>query len=198
MLGTIGQFAREQLQASGEESNIAGRHARHYAAFAEEAEPGLTGPEQGATIRRLELDYQNLHGALRYATEHDDGETALRVAGALWRFWLGTGRVAEGLEALQTALAGGKSCPPLVRARALSAGGNLAFQRGNLDLAAQLHGEALDLRRGAGDTRGTAGTLNNLASSRGSAATSREPNSSMRRASRPTEMSTIPMAWHWS
>jgi predicted ATPase/class 3 adenylate cyclase len=162
MLGTIRQYALEQLRGTAEAEEIMARHAGYFADLAEAVEPRLTGAEQGPALRQLDLDYQNLQGALVWAAEHGDHELGLRIAGALWRFWVGTGRVAEGLEHVQRALLNADGSPASLRAKALSAGGSLAFQRGDLDLAVRLYEECLALRREVADALGVAGTLNNL------------------------------------
>ena len=86
MLETIHEYARERLEASGEAEEIKRLHAEYFLALAEEAEPELSGAEQLAYLERLESEHDNFRAALTWSLEKEP-ETALRLAGALGRFW---------------------------------------------------------------------------------------------------------------
>ena len=64
MLQTISDFAREQLEASGEAAEVASRHAYHYAAVAREIRDGIEGTAQIEAVERGIREEENLHGAL--------------------------------------------------------------------------------------------------------------------------------------
>ena len=94
MLEPIRQFAREKLEESDEEPEVRRRHAEHYLALAETAEPELVGPDQGLWIGRLRTEFGNLREAHSWSLEPGDDEEErawlrLRLAAALWRFWGG-------------------------------------------------------------------------------------------------------------
>lgn len=82
MLETIREYAGELLQRSGEDAALARRHADFFLALAEDAEPQLRGAP-GRWLDRLELEHDNLRGALDGFDAA--GETGLlqRLAGAL-------------------------------------------------------------------------------------------------------------------
>ncbi len=163
MLETIREYALQKLAASGEEDESRRAHAAHYLAFAEAAVPELTGPSQAAWLKRLESDHDNLRAALRCALDAGSGETALRLASALWAFWLARGYLGEGRRWLEEALAtGGRASAP-VRARALNGAGVLAHYQGDYAHAEELCTESLALYRRAGDERGVASALCGLA-----------------------------------
>jgi non-specific serine/threonine protein kinase len=166
MLDTIREYAAERLEASGELEAVRRRHAEHFLALAEEAEPGLQGPKQGAWLERLEREHDNLWAALGWSLERgaeDLGpDLGLRRAGALARFWEVRGHPAEGLRWLERALSRSAETPESTRAGSLSAAGSLAYVRADYALAATLHEASLALRRQLGDRAGIAASLQDL------------------------------------
>jgi predicted ATPase/DNA-binding CsgD family transcriptional regulator len=163
MLETIREYAREKLEASGDEDESRRVHAAHYLALAEAAEPELTGPDQALWLGRLESDHGNLRAALRFSLDAGSGETALRLASALWAFWLARGYLGEGRRWLVEALLAGGTAPATVRAKALHGAGLLAHYQGDYANAEALCSESLALYRQAGDERGVASALTGLA-----------------------------------
>jgi len=163
MLETIREYALEQLAASGEEEEIQNAHAAYYLALAEEAEPELNSAAQRAWLNRLEAEQPNLQAVLQRLLEHGDRETALRLGGALWRFWLSQGHLSEGRRWLEEALAGGCSASASVLAKALNGAGTLAHYQSDYGRAAELCGESLQLSRRLEDKQGIASALEGLA-----------------------------------
>ncbi|MFJ8210197.1 BTAD domain-containing putative transcriptional regulator [Streptomyces sp. NPDC096033] len=107
LLETIREYAAERLAASADEARAtARRHAAHYLAFAERAEPLLRSAQQLPWIRRVETELDNLRSALHRTTGADpEPETAQRLVAALaWFLWLRNYR-AEGAEWASLALA---------------------------------------------------------------------------------------------
>jgi predicted ATPase/DNA-binding NarL/FixJ family response regulator/transcriptional regulator with XRE-family HTH domain len=96
MLETIRSFAGTRLEQAGDGPGARGRHARHFADLAIESEHGLTGPDGGAWTSRLEIAEPDLQLALHWTEENGDFDLGLDAAGALWRWWLITGRLALG------------------------------------------------------------------------------------------------------
>jgi predicted ATPase/DNA-binding SARP family transcriptional activator len=86
MLEPIRQYAREKLDEIGQAYEARDRHAEFFLALAEEAEPELDGPQQRLWVERLDVEHDNLGAALLRALEHGEGELALRLGAALWRF----------------------------------------------------------------------------------------------------------------
>ena len=134
MLETIREFALEQLTASGEETDVRRTHARYLVAFAETAERGLRSADQQRWRDRLENELGNLRAALAWTTSADrddeDHDVGLRLAGALWYFWLRRGLPTEGRHWAAQALAASSS-GGTIRARALLSAGALAWQQGD-------------------------------------------------------------------
>ena len=158
MLETIQEYGTDRLTATGEEPAVRRAHAAHYLGLAEEAEPHLRGPEQGAWLERLESELGNLRAALRWFLDVGQPEAALRLGCLLRRFWYVRGHLAEGRRWLEEALESG-SADPVERARALRIAAMLAFYVGDLDRDEALAGQGLQISRELGDERGIAGSL---------------------------------------
>ena len=89
MLETIREFAAERLAARPRAArDLRQRHARHYLALAEAAEPNLSGADQDAWLTTLEIEVDNLRAALTEAAERPDDEILERLAVALTPYWL--------------------------------------------------------------------------------------------------------------
>src|SRR5262249_35214059 len=147
-----------------EDATARARHAAYFRELVERAEPELRGPHQSAWLDRLEREHDNLRAALAWTIEHDL-DTALRLSGGRWRFWFTGGYMLEGQEWLDGAVehgAGAAGVPRAVRARALTAAGEMAWGRADIDRAARHHRASLPLRREVGDLEGVAQALHNL------------------------------------
>ncbi|MGH2531000.1 MAG: ATP-binding protein, partial [Thermomicrobiales bacterium] len=172
MLETIREFGLAQLAASSEEAELRSRHAAYLLALAEEAEPFLRGPDQIGWFDRLEAELPNLRAALAWL--HDAGETArgLRLAAALWTFWVVHDHVPEGRRWLETFLAA-EPAGSAELLTALVAIGDIAERQGDYVAATTSNEEAVDLARARGDRAGEAAALRalgNVAISRGAVA----------------------------
>jgi non-specific serine/threonine protein kinase len=136
MLETTREFGLEQLAWSGELELLRRRHAGYFLALAEQAEPELWGPAAGAWLERLNAERDNFRAALDWCLASGGAAnvtTALRMAGALARFWWMRGPFCEGRQWLARAL---EAAPErsVARMKALHGAGWLThFQR---DLAA--------------------------------------------------------------
>ena len=165
MLEPIRQFAREMLEESQEAPEVRRRHAEHYLALAETAEPELLGADQGRWLQRLRTELGNLRAALSWSLEPGEEEERarlrLRLAAALWRFW-GAEGFEEGKRWLQTALERDPGGFPAVRAKALRGLGYILFFQQDYARAIAALEEAIALYKELGDNSGTAFALANL------------------------------------
>ena len=75
MLETIREFAMERLEESGEATEVRRRHAEHFLALAEQAQPHLRGSPR-EWLDRLQRDHDNL----RTAFDWFEAENELRAA----------------------------------------------------------------------------------------------------------------------
>jgi non-specific serine/threonine protein kinase len=169
MLGPVRRYAAQQLEDREVADEVRGQHAAFFLALAEEAERGLEGPEQEAWTGTLQEEYDNLRVALSWSID-EDPEAALRLAGAMRRFWFMRGYTQEGLDSLNRALARPGADFPRARAKALIGAGFLAYARGDYEQAIAWSGESLALNRRLQDDDGIAralGTLGTALTARG-------------------------------
>lgn len=163
MLETIHEYARDRLDESGEAQEIAARHLGLVLRLAEQAEPHLTGPEQGWWFQRLALEYDNLLAALTWSAQaRGERERELRLAGALWRYWYTRGYMFDGRRWLEAALEKNEQANPALRAKALNGLGLLAHGQGDYQAAQVVLAESVELYKQVGDKWGTAFALTNL------------------------------------
>ncbi len=157
MLETIREYAAERLEQLGEADELRRRHAEHFLALAEEAEPNLRGgsPSPGEWLDRLEADHDNLRAALDRLEVSGETQRALRLTGALWLFWNLRGHLAEGSRRLGSALVADEA-PTAARAMALTGAAAMAATTGDAATARIRAEEALRLHRALGDAWGAA------------------------------------------
>src|SRR6266568_5059015 len=160
LLETIREYGLDRLASGGEAHATRQAHAAYYLRLSEQAEPQLDGHEQLGWFQRLEREHDNLRAALTFLVEQGSAgqskELALRLAGALWRFWLVHGHVSEGRNFLERALDGSEQGGSAWRAKALLGVGALATSQDDSGQAEVLCGEGLALYRELGDRRGSA------------------------------------------
>ncbi|HEU5097884.1 MAG TPA: tetratricopeptide repeat protein [Roseiflexaceae bacterium] len=169
MFETIHEYARAQLDMSAEAEALRQRHAIYYLVLSEAAEPELWGSQQEQWLDRLEADHDNLRAALGWSlqevsVEHAEAKQSsrgldtsslrhtigLRLAGALWWFWVVHGHVSEGRAWLASALSQATE-RSAARARALLGAGFLADIQGDYAVACALFEESLAVARTVGD-----------------------------------------------
>jgi predicted ATPase/class 3 adenylate cyclase len=158
LLETVREHARELLVEAGERDELARRHRGWFLALAEAEDPTPTG--DGSRPGWLERDHDNLRAALASALDRDP-PTALRLAVALWWFWVARGYFSEGARWIEEALAR-ETEPTELRARALAATAILSVRRGISERRMPLLAESIEIRRAVGDPAGLARGLREL------------------------------------
>ena len=166
MLETIREYAADRLAEAPDADEIRRRHARFFLALAERAEPELTGPDQVRWLDALEAEHDNFRAALAWAAEHEL-DAALRMGGALWRFWQFRGHLREAAERLEGILERPLPWDPEARARALEGAGGVAYWMGDFARAGQRYQECLTIRLEQGGPRAIAEAQYNLAFAHG-------------------------------
>jgi tetratricopeptide (TPR) repeat protein len=157
MLETIREYAAELLEDSGEAEELGRRHAEHFLALAEEAEPHARQYSR-EWLDRLEQEHDNLRAAIDWFAATRQTESCQRLVGALGEFWGIRGHMAEAWRRTQTALEADVRPTP-ARARALMKGADTALGRGDDAAVRKLAQEALSLYQSLQDDWGVAGSL---------------------------------------
>lgn len=159
MLDTVREYALEQLVESGDEEATRSCHADFFAELAAQAYEERFEHESEHS-EELEREHDNLRAALDWLAAADRGRQ-LSLAGALGWFWHVHSHFAEGRARLADALAGTAARDP-VRARALTAAGELAAWAGDLAFARPLVDEAVSIWRDLGRDQDVAFALHEL------------------------------------
>ena len=163
MLETVRAYASDRLVESGEAEETRRRHAACMIALVEHEAAGLTGPRQEQCLERIGGMHDNVRAALAWARDRGEPEIGMRLASAVWRFWLVRGPLSEGRAWLDALLALDGPVAPAVRAGACEAAGKLAGAQGNQTSAEALLVCALALWEALGDEGGIARTRAGLA-----------------------------------
>jgi NAD-specific glutamate dehydrogenase/predicted ATPase len=140
------KFASEQLERAGEKMTVQRAHVSWYQQLAERAEPELQRADQRRWLDVIEHDLENFQAALSFARAQGDRDD-LRLAAALGHFWLVRGRLSEGGDWLDDALARYEEPADPLRLKGLTARAMIACFAGELDRATTCVSEALILAR---------------------------------------------------
>ena len=149
MLQTIGEYARERLEAAGETGEFAVRHARRYAKVAREIRDGIEGTDQISSLERGIAEEGNLQGALdTLLAALRDGDAAaceagLQLCGDLWLYWHIRGKNLTARAYAESFLEADTAGSPTVgRAGALITAGLASDMLGEIERANDQWGEA--------------------------------------------------------
>jgi predicted ATPase/DNA-binding CsgD family transcriptional regulator len=163
MLETLREYGLEALAANEEVETIRQAHAAYYLGLAEQAEPEWEGPKQAVWSERLEQEHDNVRAAMVWSLQRGeidrDWELALRLGGALRRFWQVRGYLSEGRAFLEKVLAGSVGIVSAGHVKALIAMGHVAVLQDDYDRVDAVCQESLPLCQQLGDTWNTARTL---------------------------------------
>ena len=162
LLQPIRQYATERLEAAGEAVPFRERHSAAVLRLASRIQAGNPGPDEIASLDRLELEHDNLRAALRWALSRGGGVAALRCSAALFRFWERRGHFQEGCAWVEEALAAAPDASPVERSWALNSLAFLYWRGGDVRRARPIAQEALEVSRVGGEARDVAQALLNL------------------------------------
>jgi predicted ATPase len=161
LLETVRQYAQDRLRESEENTAVRGRHRDYFTAFAEEARRGLIAHGQLAWSQRLEIEHDNIRGAIAWCQDDPGGvETGLRLTSAMGWFWETHGYLSEGRQHLAEALARDSRSRTKARGDALIMAAQFAYP--DYAAAQPLYEENLALQRELKDRLGIAVALTQL------------------------------------
>ncbi|CAM5571620.1 Tetratricopeptide repeat protein OS=Streptomyces alboniger OX=132473 GN=CP975_05605 PE=4 SV=1 [Streptomyces alboniger] len=105
MLDTVKAYGLDWLEAAGEATRLRRRHRDWYMGLATWCELDWFSPRQAAVAALVEMELPNLRAALEFClTERDEAHRGQYLAGTLWFYWVGCGRLAEGRHWLDRSL----------------------------------------------------------------------------------------------
>ncbi|WP_081238381.1 ATP-binding protein [Streptomyces viridosporus] len=104
MLDTLRAYGAEWLEATGDAERVGRRHRDWYVGLATWCELDWFSPRQSEIAARVEAELPNLRRALELAlTEPEEAYLGQFLAGSLWFYWVGCGRLSEGRHWLERA-----------------------------------------------------------------------------------------------
>jgi non-specific serine/threonine protein kinase len=162
MLETTRAFALDRLAELGELTEGRQRHASFFIALAESNGEHLVGPRTGEALDRLAREHDNLRAVLNWSLEAGDVTAGLRLAGALYRYWMMRGHLAEARQWLERALPRSEGVADDVRATGFNAAGIVAGMQGDYGAAESHLERSLELWRAAGNPIRMAAAIGNL------------------------------------
>jgi predicted ATPase/DNA-binding SARP family transcriptional activator len=164
MLQSIREFARDQLASRGHASTVFCLHAKYYLSLAGKVAPQLWTPDQVGAFRLLQADAADLRAALLWASgPTGTADLALQLVGHLWHYWELTADVSEQCDIALELVAGTPDAPVTLKGPALSGTATLCWILGRSVEATDLHHQALEAFRRAGDEQGVAWSIACLA-----------------------------------
>ena len=148
LLETIREYAATAWEPTGERPGVETRHAGFFLELAEEATASLgKSAKHDEWMDRLNLEHDNLRQSLRWTLDNHQIETGLRLAGALYKFWLSNDDSSEGLLWLHRLLSGNVKVADSTKAKALLGLGTLSSIVGQSHGAIAALTEAIEVYR---------------------------------------------------
>jgi predicted ATPase len=149
LLQTIALYGRERLDATGQTPEVRDLHAACYAELCSRSTAAWRGKEQRHWLREVAAERGNIRAAFDWSVARGHAQRAAAMAGDLGWYWWLTGRVVEGSECLDAALATHGDVDPPTRAQALC-------WAAQLEADLRLGEEAVAVYRGTDDREGLA------------------------------------------
>jgi predicted ATPase len=161
-LEIIRQFSQEKLSQSGEAGTFHQRHLTYFLDLAEQTEPELM--LEGERLQELHREHDNLTAALDFAIATDNNwQAALRLMGALPRFWALCGFLKEGSVYFKKVLSrDNQATPQPILAKVLYGAGLVAWYQFAVREAHDYFQRCLPIYQAIRERRGEADTLNYL------------------------------------
>ncbi|WP_052868129.1 ATP-binding protein [Streptomyces niger] len=106
LLDTVRAYGADWLAALGDTERLRRRHRDWYVGLATWCELDWFGPRQDEVATRIDVELPNVRLALEHSLEvPEEAYLGQFLAGTLWFFWVGCGRLSEGRHWLERSLA---------------------------------------------------------------------------------------------
>ncbi|MFF8609192.1 ATP-binding protein [Streptomyces sp. NPDC015346] len=154
MLDTVAAYGAQWLAALGDTARMRRRHRDWYMGLATWCELEWFSPRQGEVAACADVALPNLRAALELCLEQPgEGHLARHLAGTLWFYWVGCGRLSEGRHWLDRALSldPGHAEHPAARLKALWVLGYVAILQGDGTAAVAALHECRERARATGN-----------------------------------------------
>jgi predicted ATPase/class 3 adenylate cyclase len=162
MLETIREYALERLRESDKDDSIRDQQAHYYVALAEKAEEPLRGEGRREWAARLDQEQDNVRAVLEWSLARSEPVRPLKIASAIWFYWMLRGQLTEGRRWIERALDCGDPNPSALRAWSLGIAGEFLRVQGEAEAAIAVKEEALGLAEELGDKRDAAALNHDL------------------------------------
>lgn len=163
LLDTIRAYALDRLVEVDELRLAQHQHARYYVEWAEHLQGSMPGPGMADALDSMAAEYANLRAVFQWSTQPEgDLAMGLRLAGAVYRFWIARGHLTEARAWLESALVRTDAVPVNIRAVALNAAGVMAGMQHDHEHAIGYFEESLSLWTQLGESVRQAGVALNL------------------------------------
>jgi non-specific serine/threonine protein kinase len=157
MLETIREYAAEQLAISGRADAMHRWHAGYFLDLVERVAPKPFEPSDRALVEPLDVEQDNIRAALTWFERQGEGDSLLRLAGAMYDAWYYRGHLDECRRWMQRAIdLAPAGADPARRAWVVKALAMITQIMGNPDEARRLHREAIALYEQTGNARAVA------------------------------------------
>jgi predicted ATPase/DNA-binding CsgD family transcriptional regulator/tetratricopeptide (TPR) repeat protein len=155
MLETVRAYAHDRLAETGEQATVQAHYLQWSIELTEDAAPKLRGFDQQVWLDKLEIEQDNMRVALAWAIDHGHVEAGLRLATAMYQFWITRNHLHEGFlwfERLLNVLELDERLSLFMRVNALTHGAWIAMFMADGVTATRWSGRAVQLCEASGDT----------------------------------------------
>jgi tetratricopeptide (TPR) repeat protein len=150
LLASIREYARDELDRSGDAPAVRDRHAAYIARIAQETAARLHSADQRACLATFDQELESLQAALEWLADSERTDEALSLAHSLRWYWSLRGHLSASDRWLRRLLALPRG-NDVVRGHGLITAGMIALDIGDRRRARALYTEAIALLGGSGD-----------------------------------------------
>jgi len=147
LLETIRHYNLKRLIANGELEHLSQLHAEYFAQLAEQARDEFGTPKHKYWFLHLKFEQDNIRLAMNWILRAGNSDLGLRLAAALYHYWVNYGYSREALHWNEQALEKSKSAAPVQKAVTLRTIGDLYTYVGEFERGKSLLNQALNIFR---------------------------------------------------